>query len=199
MGTVSSEVAKGCLDCPELQWIDPSLGASMKEQTKLWLTHLHPALQSLIWIFHENLPLFPSIFTPWDGSQRFRDSAAPFQSRAGDSQPPAALGQLHLAPPALPARVSKGSSTPTSCLALLPPLGSASNWKKKCSLAQMSFLGGCCPLPAPQSSVAAGPGTSQQGGRGARATPWARGSWWLWNRAVNFLHAEFETSWWASN
>lgn len=139
MGTVSSEVAKGCLDCPELQWIDPSLGASMKEQTKLWLTHLHPALQNLIWIFHENLPLFPSIFTPWDGSQRFRDSAAPFQSRAGDSQPPAALGQLHLAPPALPARVSKGSSTPTSCLALLPPLGSASNWKKNVPLPRWAF------------------------------------------------------------
>lgn len=78
--------------------------------------------------------------------------------------------------------------TPISCLALLSPLGSVFNCTKQFFLAQMSS-GWMLSSPSSQGSVAEGAGTSQQGRREARATPWA----------VNLRDAKSETSWWASN
>lgn len=68
---------------PGLSWDPGWVSAS-----ELSLTHFHPAAQSLVWVFQENLPFFPSTVTPWDRSQSFRSSVASFQCR--DAQKPAA-------------------------------------------------------------------------------------------------------------
>lgn len=204
MGTVSLEVAEGCLACPESRRIHLSLSASMKEPSKLWLTHLYPAVQNLM-NFLRKFTFISLHCHPWRSKPKLQNLCCISVQNLRFPETSCPGTSSTRAPPALSACVPYCFQREAPLLSPASP--SCLPWEmystgKKISLPQMSFWVDpvLSQLPTvPRSSVAGGPGTSQHGGREARATPWARGLWCLWNCVVNFRDAEFETSWWAPN
>lgn len=205
MSAISSARAEGRLACPASRWIS-ALALARQGKLHFDLHRFHPAAQNIVWIFLEKLPLIPSLTAPRDPSRNCRNSLhqftvehkIPTKRLPWDHQLRRGATSIFSLRTLL---LSKGRAT--LIFTLLSPWGNGFRWKILLPFPD-KFSGGSHPQPAPggapRAAVAGGgPGTSQLGGREGRATPRTLGLQPLWNCAVNFRDAKFETSWWDSN